>query len=305
MKKLLFAISSLLLLSSCEDTITVEVDEGTIQLSVDAFVTSQNKPQVIKLLKTKQFFDNVSQEVFVADSVYLKDDLDNMYIFEDNLNNGEYTWDDSVLVHEGRTYDLTIKANGVTYSSESFANPVPEIDSLNWEYAPSSLGTGGVGGYLVELVARDLAGQTDWYWIRFKNNGVYDTRKDAITLPVDGSFSAESQGDGELFIPPLSTFPMFNEDDTLAIGDQATYELWSISEETNGFWAEVLNQVIQGGGIGALFATPTANVKTNIKSSSAATKDKAVGWFSVSMVSEETITIVEKEGEKLSFPVQF
>tara|TARA_B110000116_G_scaffold198359_1_gene173141 strand:- start:330 stop:620 length:291 start_codon:yes stop_codon:yes gene_type:complete len=95
---------------------------------------------------------------------------------------------------------------------------------------------------------------------------------------------------------------MFNVDDSLGLKDTAIYEIWSISEETNGFWAEVLNQAIDGG-IGALFATPTSNVKTNISTSATQLKDQAVGWFSTSVVSSDTIIIIEKEGEKLSFPL--
>jgi len=108
--------------------------------------------------------------------------------------------------------------------------------------------------------------------------------------------------DGQLFIPPISTFPMFNVEDSLGLKDTATYEIWSLTEGTNGFWAEVLNQSISGG-IGALFATPTANVKTNIISTGTELKDQAVGWFSTSVVSSKTIIIKEKEGEKLSFPL--
>lgn len=301
MKNIIYILATILLFSSCEDPISVEVNSGELQLSVDAFINSLDKSQTIKLLSTKQFFDEVTQEPFKADSVYVTDDIGNKYIFSDDIGNGEYIWEDSVLVHEGRSYELTIKAGDVIYSAQENTYPVPIIDSLNWEYAPATIGTGGVGGYLVELVARDLPGQTDYYWIRFKKNGVYDLRKEALNLSVDGSFSAESQGDGQLFIPPISTFPMFNDEDTLTIGDQATYEIWSISERTNGFWAEVLNQAIQGGGIGALFATPIANVKTNITSSSKTTSNQAVGWFSVSLVSDKTITIYKKEGESLSF----
>ena len=224
-----------------------------------------------------------------------------MYLFKDVLNDGNYTWDDTVLVHEGRTYNLMIKANGIEYSAIDVANPVPVIDSLNWEYAPKTRGAKN-GGYLVELVARDLIGQTDYYWIRFKKNGVYDTRRSGLNLPVDGSFSEESLADGQLFIPPISTFPMFNAIDSLGLEDTATFEVWSLSEGTNEFWSEVLNQSISNG-IEALFATPTANVSTNIISSGTQLKDQAVGWFSTSVVSSKTIIIIEKEGEKLSFPL--
>jgi hypothetical protein len=301
MKKLLYTIAALFLLTSCEDVIQVEVDEGTIQLAVDAFLNSKAEDQKIILLETKQFFDDVSQKAVEADSVWVIDDLNNRYDFVDGNGDGTYIWSDSVLVHENRTYYLTVARDGVFYTAESKANPVPVIDSINWEYIPKGIGEDN-GTYAPELVARDLIGQTDYYWIKSAKNGEYKTGRDAINLSVDGSFSEESMADGNLFIPPISTFPGINLEDSLGIGDEFTYEIWGITEGTIEFWREVSNQTV-GGGIGALFATPTANVRTNVQSTSEALNETAVGWFSTSMVSSKTQLIFEKPGEKLSFNI--
>ncbi len=303
MRKVFLGIIAILGLSSCEDPISVDIEEGTIQLAVDAFLNNKNEAQVVKLNETKQFFDVVSQAGYVADSVYVTDDIGNKYIFESAGDDGVYTWDDSVLVHSNRTYELTIKKGELIYSAASQANPVPAVDSINWEYVPAGLGQDN-GGYAAELVARDLPGQNDYYWIRFQKNGKYDTRLDGLNVSVDGSFSETSMGDGQLFIAPISTFTAYNVDDSLGIGDFATYEVWSITPQTYLFWQEVSNQAIQGGGIGALFATPTANVRTNVRClNSDRVADQSVGWFSVSLVSSATQEIIEQEGEKLSFSI--
>ena len=84
------------------------------------------------------------------------------------------------------------------------------------------------------------------------------------------------------------------------MGDTWKYEIWSIEQTTFKFWQEVLNQTVDGA-LGALFATPIANVRTNIESSSESPSKTAIGWFSVSLVSSEEITITDKEGEELSF----
>ncbi len=301
MKKIFLGTLILFVFCSCEDVIKVEPEFGKTQLSVDAFLTNKNEPQVIYLTKTKQFFDEVDQEAFIADSVYVRDSRDSIYFFESPLNDGVYSWDDSVMVSEGRTYELVIKVDSFIYTSTSYAHSVPQIDSLNWQYVPAGLGQQN-GSYAIELVARDLAGQFDYYWIRFQKNGVYDTRLDGLNISVDGTFSETGQGDGKLFIPPISTLIAYNVDDSIALGDEVAYEIWSISPETFSFWQEVTNQAIQGGGIGALFATPTANVRTNIVSpSNSNPEDKAVGWFSTSLVSRASQLLYEKEGEKLSF----
>jgi len=301
MKKIFFGLFVLIVFSSCEDVITVEPELGKTQLSVDAFLNNKNDEQVIELKKTKQFFEEVSQEPFNADSVYVTDEFNNKYIFESNINNGIYSWDDSVMIFEGRTYQLVIKVDSFTYKSTSYTNSVPKIDSLNWQYVPAGLGQEN-GSYAIELVARDLAGQFDYYWIRFLKNEVYDNRLSGLNISVDGTFSETGQGDGKLFIPPISTLVAYNVDDSIALDDEVAYEIWSLSSQTFSFWQEATNQAIQGGGIGALFATPTANVRTNIISpSNAKLEDKAVGWFSTSLVSRASQVLYEKEGEKLSF----
>ena len=301
MEKIFFGLLVLIVFSSCEDVITVEPELGKTQLSVDAFLNNKNDEQVIELKKTKQFFEEVSQEPFNADSVYVTDEFNNKYIFESDLNDGIYSWEDSIMIFEGRTYQLVIKVDSFIYKSTSYTNSVPKIDSLNWQYVPAGLGQEN-GSYAVELVARDLAGQFDYYWIRFLKNEVYDNRLSGLNLSVDGTFSETGQGDGKLFIPPISTLVAYNVEDSIALDDEVAYEIWSLSSQTFSFWQEVTNQAIQGGGIGALFATPTANVRTNIISpSNVKLEEKAVGWFSTSLVSRASQVLYEKEGEKLSF----
>ena len=295
--KYLLAGLVLFTLSSCEDVIDVEVDEGETQLSIDAFLNNKAEVQKIILLETKQFFSEEMQAVYQADSVFVTDNLNNKYIFEDPDLDGVYEWKDTVLVHIGRTYSLTIKKGVNAYVAQSVVNPVPTIDSINWQYIPAGLG-GGNGSYGAELVARDLAGQVDYYKIEWAKNGEFVRGISAINLSVDGSFSETGAQDSGLFIPPISTFPATNFEDSLGIGDVITYELLSIDETTFNFWTEVANQQVNGG-VGALFATPTSNVKSNIKS--LGDNKVAVGWFSASMISSYSQLIYDKPGERFSF----
>lgn len=293
--------ASIATLFSCEDVISVEVDEGIEQLAVDAFLNNKNESQKVILLSTKQFFSSSKQEVYKADSVYVIDNLNNKYIFEDLDGDGTYEWDDTVLVHVGRTYNLTIKKGADLYTAISKSKPVPEIDSINWEYSPAGFGAEN-GGYITQMVARDLAGQEDFYRIRWAKNGVFTEGSSSINLSVDGSFSSNAAGsaDGGLFVPPVAVFPAIDYEDSLGLGDIFTYELMSIEEATYDFWTSVLNQKVDGA-LGALFATPTSNVESNIVGNSKAVSKTAVGWFSVSMVDAHSQLISDKEGEALVY----
>jgi len=291
----------LVALLSCEDAISLEVDEGETQLAVDGFLNNKPEVQKIVLLETKQFFSKDEQTPYIADSVLVTDDLNNRYVFEDSDGDGTYEWDDTVLVHVDRTYSLVIKKGTDIFSSSSLAKPVPQIDSINWEYEPAGL-VDDNGTYIAELVVRDLAGQADYYRVKWAKNGVFVKGNGNINLSVDGAFSDLGQGDGYgvLFIPPISTFAATDFEDSLGLGDTFTYEVLSIEKSTYKFWNSVLDQNISGG-IGALFATPTSNAKSNIKSNHNEISKTAVGWFSVSMISSMDQLIFNKAGEKLSF----
>lgn len=302
MKKYTFiylAIATVFTLASCEKVIDVEVGNGETQLVVDAFLSNKKEAQKITLTTTGSFFS--SGELAPATGATVKvSDGTNEYSFIDSNNNGEYVWtlSQDSLIELGKTYTLTINYNGFVYTSISKALPVPKIDSINYEYFPPQFN--GNGTYLAELVARDLPGQPDYYWIKAYKNGVLRSGLDGLNISVDGSFSEESQNDGKLFIAPISTFASSSTEDSLGLGDTWKYEIWSISRSNLKFWQEIANQEIDGG-IGALFSTPLANVRTNIESNSNEPKDKAVGWFNVSIVSSAEVVIVDNPNEKLSF----
>lgn len=301
--KILSTTLLILILFSCEKVIEVELENGTSQLVVDAFINNKSSLQTIQLTKSSDFFGEAQFEAATGATVTVTNEANNnQFVFTDGDNNGKYTFGgngtDSLALDTGVTYSLRIEYENEVYTSTSKTKRVPAIDSINWEYSPPQFG--GNGTYLTELVAKDIPGASDYYWIRAYKNGERDDRKDGINLSVDGSFSAESQNDGLLFIAPISTFASANPEDSLGLGDTWKYEIWSIEQTTFKFWQEVLNQSVDGA-LGALFATPTANVRTNIVSSSDQVEKKAIGWFSVSIVSSAEVTIFEKEGESLSF----
>jgi hypothetical protein len=300
MRNFIFFVGILIINCSCEDVIEVDINDGKIQLCVDAFINNKKETQKIILKKTKQFFDNTEQFPFKADSVYISDSSGNKFIFKDIDDTGEYTWNDSdsSFVKVGNEYTLTIKASDSTYTSTSEVFPVANVDSINWIYAPP-LFEGQLGTYIVEGVIMDLAGQDDYTWVRVKINGDYILKKSSIIVAKNNS-NVGLGVDGELFIPPAAWYQPRGKE-TINIGDVVTFETWSFSEQTALFWQEVFNQNIDGA-FSAIFATPTSNVMTNIISNSNKSENNAVGWFSVSIVSQESVTIYDKPGEELSFP---
>lgn len=281
----LIIVTSLLALSSCEEPVEIEIEGGQSQITIDAFISDLDETQIIKLSNSKDFFDAVKQTPITGAVVKITDSQGKVYNFTDN-NNGDYTWNDSVLVKEGLTYDLSIDYNGEKYTSQELANPAPSIDSLlielvTGEFGPPSTDT---GQYQIELFAKDIAGRDDYYWIRNYRNDTLDTRAGAINVTKN----AGSDGsDGLLFIPPVRFFSLNDFSRPYTFGEKTKVQIWSINKNTSLFLSQVSTQVSNGG----LFAVPPSNVRTNIESTSTEISKKAIGYFSISMVSEIERTI--------------
>ena len=276
MKNLAILFIASLFFFSCEDPIELEIESGEKQVVVDAFLNNLSEKQVIKLQLSKDFFDEASQEVLTGATVKVTDSDGKTYNFSDINNNGEYVWDDSILVHLGKTYSLEINYGGQVYTSTSLANPVPPIDSLIFTFQEAILGA--TEGYFGQYFATDLPGQKDFYRSIVFINGVLDTRKNGIAGSIDGAFGAGN--DGLLFIFPV-TASINNRELPFAKGDVVKVNLMSINPEVYSFFSQVSGQINNGG----LFAVPPSNVRTNIVSSSSETSKKAIGMFSVSLVS--------------------
>lgn len=271
---------------SCEDPIEIEIESGEKQLSVDAFLDNLSQKQTIKLLMSKDFFGDAPQQAVTGAIVKVTGSDGKVYSFLDN-GNGEYTWNDSILVHEGIKYALEIQYNGQVYTSSSTANPVPIIDSIVFEPAEGGFGPPDENadpGFTAFFYANDIAGRTDYYRTKTIRNDTLDIRKNNINVSIDGAFG--NGNDGLQFIFPIRV-GINNGERPYLSGEKLKVQLLSINEEVHSFFTQVSSQINNGG----LFAVPPSNVRTNIKSSSTEISKKAIGMFSVSMVSELEVVV--------------
>lgn len=281
----LLIVTSLFTLSSCEEPVEIEIDGGQSQITIDAFISDLNETQIIKLSNSKDFFASGQQTPITGAVVKITDSEGKVYNFTDNLN-GDYTWNDSIIVHEGLEYDLTIDYDGEQYTAQELANPAPQIDSLLIELVTGDFGPPATdtGQYQIELFAKDIAGRDDYYWIRNYRNDTLDTRAGAINVTKN----AGSDGsDGLLFIPPVRFFSLNDFSRPYTFGEKTKVQIWSINKNTLSFLNQVSTQVSNGG----LFAVPPSNVRTNITTTATELSKKPVGYFSISMVSEIVRTI--------------
>lgn len=283
-----FLFGILLFLSGCEKVIDIELDEGTSQLVVDAFLTNQMKEQKVILTMTSSYFDNSPSPVVTGAQVQLTDEITNIaYDFTDIDNDGVYTWTPAIndTLQTGHLYTLNIISNGENYISQSLLNPVPPIDSMAYEFQPAQP-PAITEGYIASFYAIDIPGRVDYYWIRTTRNDTLLNDPSNINISTDGAFTG-SASDGFTFILPVRQ-AITPFDRLYQLNDSINVELWSINEETFYFLSEAQSQLTNAG----LFAEPPANVPTNIYNVDSNSLSKPVGWFIISAISEDGIRIL-------------
>ncbi|MBN8823161.1 MULTISPECIES: DUF4249 domain-containing protein [unclassified Spirosoma] len=285
---ILFALlGTIVLLDSCTTVIDAKLNTGPTQLSVDASLTDQPGPQTIRLTQTAAYFDNSTPPAATSATVNVIDDAGKTYKFLDPDNDGYYVWQptgNDTLGHIGRTYQLTIGFQGETYRAVSKMNRVPSIDSLIFvkrKRSPFSK----IEGYRAEFYAMDIPNQTDYYRVRFFQNGQLQNKPGNIVTSQDGGFrSGTSVTDGLMFIAPIRR--SINIDSLYNMNDVVKVELQSLTSEAFDFWQQFRTQITNGG----LFATPPANIPTNIINTNASGRT-AVGFFITSAVRSRTATV--------------
>ena len=296
---------------ACENIIYPELEPSLEQYVVDAWLNDLPGSQKIFLSKSNNYFMSELPKLLSGAEVYLTDEDGNRYDFEESAEG--YVWGDSLstsFLQVGTSYQLNVSIDGIRFSGTSEMNPVPPVDSITFKYQKEDFST-DEDYYLAEVVATDLVGVGNTYWIKAWKNGVYLNKASEINIAYDAGFSAGGNIDGQVFIQPIQE--LINPFDTdeagealieppYSIGDTIYVEILSISESAFYFLNEVKIQTVRSGGFGALFAPPFSNVSTNLMNEDVSSAIHPVGFFNVSAISslEQVLTseIAQKAQEE-------
>ena len=299
MKQSVALLIGLLIFAGCEDEIRPTLEEADPIVAVDAWITNQPMPQLVRLTQTQPYFDTIARPLPGA-TVFIQDSQGSTYDFsEDERDPGAYYWTPadtaSALGKVGETYELRINVNDQTYTSTARLNPVPPIDSVTYElleanaFIPES--------YFAEFWAVDLPETGNAYWIRAYKNGRLLDKPSEISVAYDAGFSRGSSFNGTVFAQPIrSSINPFDQDENgdflpaYELNDSVYVELHSISDAAFDFLNQVAIQTNRPGGFAELFANPIANVPTNITNTDPQ-GPAAVGYFNVASVSGRGVRI--------------
>jgi hypothetical protein len=290
----LIACISVFSLVACEDVVEVDFDNGSgTYLNIDAMLNNLPRQQCVRLVETSGFVNATAPQPVTGATVVLSDANGTEYAFTDADADGCYTWapsaGQSTFGQEvGTVYTLSVTAKGTTYTATTTIAKVPTIDSMGYESEPAFFGDGTEHNAI--FYARDLLGQTDYYWVKtFINGQAADGNLSRNKLAIDGAYD-EGTSDGLLFIPPIRYFASanFEDDDPQFLpGDTLRAEIHAIDKATNVFLAKSVELLNNGG----QFAVPYYNPGNNFTASVA--RPKVLGWFNIANVAWGEVVATE------------
>jgi hypothetical protein len=282
-----------LIFISCETVIDPRLESAEPILVVDAWLTAHSKDQIIKLNQTQPYFQNSTIPGVSGAIVSLKNDTDGRTFIFNEISSGNYRWQPASatdsLGQVGDAFTLSISVGADSYTANSKIGRVPKIDSVTFTFQEAS----GVFPefYMGEFWAKDPKGTGDAYWIKAWRNDTLLLKPSEINIAFDAGFTESSPVDSIQFIEPIrqAITPFETDDDGSIIqpyepGDSVYVEIISLNKAAFYFLWEVSIQTDRPGGFAELFASPFANVSTNVFNNNSNGK-KAVGFFNIGTVS--------------------
>lgn len=273
--KLLFSFFTLLLLlSSCQEVVQVDLETGKPKLVVEAAINWQKGTsgalQKIKLTTTSSYYNNITP--IVSGALVIITSGSNIYNFIEITGTGEYVCTNFTPVLN-QSYTLTINYGGVNYSATETLKPVAPILTVIQE------NNGGLSGTDIRLRTTfiDPANEENYYLINYN----YSNRPKPDFYVIDDLFFNGN--------PYFSITFGGGNDEKLKTGDVVKVTHYGISKQYNNFMDILLANSGNGGGAGP-FSTAPATVRGNVKNNTNEA-DFPFGYFSLSETDTRTYTI--------------
>jgi hypothetical protein len=265
MKKLIYIFTLIILFSSCEEVIDLNVPSETPRLVIDASInwikgTSGNNQQ-IKLTLTAPYFDNSVPPANGAE-IKVTDSNNNIFNFTEDGLSGIYK-NSSFVPVLNEIYYLTIIYNEEIYTASETLTSVASL-----EYVDQN-NNGGFSGSETELKAfyTDPVNEENYYFFEFISD-----------IPVVPSLEVYK----DEFTNGNQMFGFYTEED-LTTGDKVTIRNYGVSKDFYNYLFVLLQQNSQEGG--GPFETQPATVRGNCINQTNS-KNYPLGYFRASEVDE-------------------
>jgi Domain of unknown function (DUF4249) len=240
MKNILILISSLFLLSSCEKVIDLQLDDNNSKIVIEGNITNQVGPHFVKVTKSVNFTESnnypaiTNAIVVVTDNVGQRDTL--TYIA-----NGNYK-SNTLQGIAGRTYNLSVVAEGKTYNASSTMPLKVVLDTLR----PLAITFGGTTNTEVIPVFTDPVALGNNYQFLLFRNKVLDKTYTVTNDNVNNGLQNQR--------------PIFSTDFDYEVGDTATVEMRCIDAVVYNYYFTLAQMASNGPGGGTTPSNPPNNI---------------------------------------------
>ena len=264
MKSYLILLLAAFTLTSCEKVIDLDLSTAGTQVVIEGTVSNQLTPWTVRVSQSSGFHENGGGPVIPNATVSIAISGINSPESLTYAGNGLYQ-SRPLRGEPGRTYTLTVAANGRTYVAVSTMPAVVPIKRVMLENQP-------VGGPVSYAEFTDPAGVKNYYrWVLYVND---QPRRDLFVLD-DRLYSGVVNVRQALSI--LDGPGTNAQTDKLKPGDRVTVEMQSVDQGVYTYLAGLLQLLI---GDAATPANPTSNLSGG-----------ALGYFSAHSSTRQT-TIV-------------
>jgi hypothetical protein len=274
---LTFSLASALLLTACEETIDLELDQTASKIVIEGQVTDVADHNYVKVSRTVDFYSTGNAPRVTNATVRVEDNAGNSFSFvhyqgESPDSVGMYFPEATFAGEIGRVYKLTVDIEGQTYTAQDTLFRIVPIDKLESQLNEDEQADPEDPGrfYEVLLFVKEPQDTEDYYLFKFYRNGVLEYGSEIEIYFSDDKLLAEN-------IDGIPT-PIFYAKD-----DIARVEAYSLTRDAFIFYRDLQKLLNNDGG---MFGTPPANPRSNLSNG-------AAGFFQVSAIQSDEITVVE------------
>lgn len=271
------SLIAMVLVTSCEDPIDIEIPDGSERLVVEGWITNQPGPYEIKLSLTNNFNDTAPNPNVENASVRVMDNLGGVFEFVE-LSSGTYVSTPDWKGETGVQYTCMITLSDGTeiVSSSEPLNPVPDIDSLFYkEVFPANIIDGIIQEeFFLGSTIQDPANMDNFYRWRITQNGNPLIEVESIIIFSDRFVNGN---DFQLEVPQL----LFARLDTIIVHQE------SISESAFDYYDLLIAQATT---LGQSSGTAPAILRGNMVNQSSPS-EIVLGYFGAASITSDTIII--------------
>ena len=264
MKPVLIFFSLIILLTSCENVIEIDLDYMKPKLVIEGVINDFDNQCMIKLSKTTDYFNQKTNPT-VSDAVITLTEnggtTANFTEFEPGIYLGK-----SVRAKSNTNYTLNILSEGNKYIANVTIPQKVNIDSLTFRYNSESIFY--EVGYVVSCYFSDPGEFRNFYRLKTYNINDRTKAKNSKDLYNDDLFNGNR-------VELIWSYDVYQQLDTVVV------ELYSLDVQTYDYFKTLFP--ISGGAEMMSMTTP-ANPNTNISNG-------ALGYFGAYTVSRDTIII--------------